>query len=115
MKNFLLLIPSILISGIFSVSSAQIVSKGYSTSVMKSFGQGNTYAVLTNDSVFNRWFRSTLQKQWTVSSLQFIPEASLDTAVISDKNFFLFTEAKDDKTAVLRLLTSDDIVKKKEF
>ncbi|MBK9732599.1 MAG: hypothetical protein IPO83_15200 [Chitinophagaceae bacterium] len=95
--------------------AAQIVSKSYTSATMQAFIKGQTYAVLTTDETFNKWFQSTLEKQWTVNQLQFISAAKFDTFVISDKNFFIYAEAKDEKTSAIRLLTGDDIAKKKEF
>jgi len=77
--------------------------------------KGKIFAVLTNDDQFNKWYQSTVQKVWSCSEIQFITAAELDSAVRSDKNFFLFPQAKDDKTAAVHLLNSDDITKKKEF
>ena len=94
---------------------SQIVAKGYSTPVMQAFQKGKTFAVLTNDETFNQWFRQALQKQWTINQLQFITAAKLDSIVSNDKNFFLFAQAKDEKTGVFHLLNADDLVKKKEF
>lgn len=96
-------------------AAAQLVSKSYSTAIMKAFQNGQTYAVLTADASFNTWFQTTLEKQWTVSPIQYITAAQLDTAVISDRNFFLYPVAKDEKTAAIRLLTTDDLTKKREF
>lgn len=99
----------------FHLCDAQIVSKTYSSAVMQAFIKGQTYAVLTTDDTFNKWFQSTLEKQWTVNPIQFISAAKLDSVVISDKNFILFPQSKDEKTAAVRLLTGDDLAKKKEF
>ncbi|MEO6167976.1 MAG: hypothetical protein ABIO98_10715 [Chitinophagales bacterium] len=101
--------------GVLNPCSAQVVSKTYSSAVMQAFIKGQTYAVLTSDDTFNKWFQSTLEKQWTVNSIQFISPSRLDSLVVSDKNFFLFVQAKDEKTSVIHLLTGDDLAKKKEF
>jgi len=94
---------------------AQVVTKTFNTPAIQAFAKGKTYAILTNDDGFNQWWQSTLQKVWTSSDLNFIPATSLDSIVISDKNIFLFAQAKDDRTAAVHLLNSDDITKKKEF
>lgn len=99
----------------FSFCSAQIVSKGYSAPVMQAFLKGETYVVLTNDDSFDEWLRSTMGKQWTVSQVQFITPVQLDSLVVSDKIFFLYAQAKDEKTGAARLLNSDDLAKKKEY
>ena len=107
MLCFFLLMPGL--------SSGQLVTKTYSSSVMKAFVKGQTFAVLTEDENFNTWFRATLDKQWTVSPVQFITITQLDSQVISDKNFFIYTQAKDEKTGLFRLVTSDDLTKNKEY
>lgn len=74
--------------------AAQIVSKSYTSATMQAFIKGQTYAVLTTDETFNKWFQSTLEKQWTVNQLQFISAAKFDTFVISDKNFLFMQKQK---------------------
>lgn len=114
MKYILLFICSGLLSGT-KFASAQLVTKTYSSSVMKAFVKGQTFAVLTEDQPFNSWFQSTLEKQWTVSPVTFISGTQLDTLVMSDKNFFIYAQTKDEKTGLNRMLTGDDIVKNKEY
>jgi len=47
--------------------------------------------------------------------LTYITSAQLDTAVKSDKNVFLFAQARDKSGAAVHLLNSDDITAKKDF
>ena len=115
MKKLCLLIAALGFLSISFRSSAQIVSKDFDSPVVQAFMKGKIFAVLTNDDQFNKWYQSTVQKVWSCSEIQFITAAELDSAVRSDKNFFLFPQAKDDKTAAVHLLNSDDITKKKEF
>ena len=114
LKYTILLLCLICLLTINSVSG-QLVTKTYSSSVMKAFNKGQTFAVLTEDQAFNKWFQSTLEKHWTVSQLTFISSAQLDTLVISDKNFFIYAQAKDEKTGLFRLVTGDDLTKNKEY
>lgn len=115
MKKIILPLLCLYVLANCTPATAQLVSKSYTSSVMKAFMNGQTYAVLTADAPFNAWFQSALEKQWTVSPLQFITPAQLDSAVISDRNFFLYAVAKDEKTSAIRQLTTDDLSKKREF
>lgn len=94
---------------------AQMVSKSYTSSVMKAFIDGQTYAVLTDDEAFNLWLQSTLKKLWGVNAMQFIRESDLDSAVSGINNFFLYPFTKDSKTGAGRLLNSEDLANKREF
>jgi hypothetical protein len=82
---------------------------------MQAMVKGKTYALLTNDSTFNQWWRQTLDGVWNVSTLTYITAAQLDTAVKSDKNVFLFPQSRDKSGAAVHLMNSEDIANKKDF
>ena len=106
--------PVILTINIFS-SPAQVIFKDYNSVAVQAMLKGRTYAVLTNDSTFNQWFRQALGNVWTVSEITYIKPVELDSFVKSDKNVFMFAEVRDDRGAAVHLLTADDMGKKKDF
>ncbi|MBS1657395.1 MAG: hypothetical protein JST18_04780 [Bacteroidetes bacterium] len=96
-------------------SRAQLVTKSASAPAMQAFGSSRVFALLTGDQQFDEWYQAAVQRVWTVSAISFAPATALDSLVVSDKNFFLFAQAKDDRSSIMHLLNSDDITKKKEF
>lgn len=106
----------IFISGVTSfTSTAQLVSRDFASVAVQALVKGNTYVVLTNDSTFNNWLHHSLDEVWAVSNLSYITATELDSFIKSDKNVFLFAQARDDRGAAFHLLNSDDLGKKKEF
>jgi len=97
------------------IGSAQVITKDYNSAAMQAMVKGKTYAILTNDSTFNQWWRQALDGVWTVSTVTYITSAQLDTVVKSDKNVFLFAQARDKSGAAVHLINSDDITAKKDF
>ena len=94
---------------------AQMITKGCNAPAIKAFQQqGHLYVVLTDDTSFNQWLRAAVKEQWTASSYGFINSTDIDSSVRSDKNFLLYAQSKDEK-AVIHLLNTDDVQKKKEF
>jgi hypothetical protein len=94
---------------------AQIVTKSASAPAMQAFSNGRVFAVLTGDEQFDEWYQTAVGRVWSVSTILFTSAASLDSLVLSDKNFFLYAQAKDDRSSAMHLLNSDDITRKKEF
>jgi len=111
---FSILYVSFFISTIL-ITNAQVVFKDYNAAALQAMIKGRTYAVLTNDTTFNKWFQHSLDQVWSVSTLTYITAAQLDTAVKSDKNVFLFAQARDKSGGAVHLLNSEDIAGKKDF
>lgn len=106
----------VLVSGVTILTSkAQLVSRDFNSAAVQALVKGKTYVMLTEDSSFNQWLHHTLDEVWTVSDLTYITLAQLDSFLKSDKNVFLFAQARDDRGAAFHLLNSDDLNKKKEF
>lgn len=109
------IIFALLIALCCSGATAQIVTKSASAPAMQAFQSGRVFAVLTGDLQFDEWYQGALQRVWNVSAISFIAASSLDSLVLSTANFFLFPQAKDDRTAAMHLLNSEEITAKKEF
>src|SRR5205809_879767 len=92
-----------------NLRSCMHVCKDYNSVAVQAMLKGKTYVVLTNDTAFNQWLHSSLDEVWSVTNLTYITAIQLDTVVKSDKNVFLFAQARDNTGAAVHLLNADDM------
>ncbi|MEO5674095.1 MAG: hypothetical protein ABIQ74_05565 [Chitinophagales bacterium] len=97
-----------------SLVQAQLISKDFNNAAVQAMVNGKLNVVLTDDSTFNKWLKEALGKVWSVTSISFINSQELDTLVKSEKNVFLFAQAREDRGAAVHLLNAEDIAKKKD-
>lgn len=97
-----------------SMVQAQLISKDFNNAAVQVMVSGKLNVVLTDDSTFNKWLVEVLGKVWSVTGISFINSQELDTLVKSDKNVFLFAQAREDRGAAVHLLNAEDIAKKKD-
>ncbi len=82
---------------------------------MKLFANCTTFAILTDDDSYNEWFTRVLEHHWTVRPFRLIQRSQLDSLVLSDRNFFLYAQTRDEKGAGMRLAGKADFDAQKEL
>ncbi len=113
--TFRIILLSLLIQIGKSVSSnGQVILKDFNNAAMQAMLKSGLNVVLSNDTVYNTWLKHAVNDVWSVVPVSFILPADLDTLAKSDKNVFLFAQARDEHGAAVHLLNSDDITKKRD-